>query len=62
MSAMDDTTDAESATIACALSCKIPPGVKVVETPPTRYAWSDVAHCPNEGCERTFLVTQLEIH
>jgi hypothetical protein len=43
-------------TIKCEQQCEIPEGVVLVETPPSRHDWSDVVRCPNEGCERTFLV------
>ncbi|MFG1794218.1 hypothetical protein [Nocardia sp. NPDC049149] len=42
--------------IGCAEKCEIPDGVQLRDMPPTRHAWSDIVRCPNEGCERFFMV------
>jgi hypothetical protein len=42
--------------IDCAQQCDIPDGVQLTEVPRPRHAWSDILNCPNEGCERSFMV------
>ena len=44
--------------IPCKLRCEVPPNVR--ETPPARHAWGDVLRCPNDDCDRTFLVLPEE--
>ena len=44
--------------IDCDLKCDIPAGVVVSEIPRPRHAWSDVIACPNEPCERAFLIVK----
>jgi hypothetical protein len=31
-------------------------GAQIRDVPPSRHAWSDVIVCPNDGCERQFLI------
>jgi hypothetical protein len=40
----------------CAQQCEVPAGVRLAWVPPTDKAFSDVARCPNDNCDRTFLV------
>lgn len=42
--------------VDCDEKCEIPEGYRLVEVPRPRHAWTDVARCPNEGCERAFLI------
>lgn len=42
--------------IACDQECEVPDGVDLREVPRPRHAWGDVVACPNDGCERAFLV------
>lgn len=42
--------------IDCPEQCEIPDGADLVEVPRPRHAWSDVLNCPNDGCERSFMV------
>lgn len=44
--------------IDCAEQCEIPDGVELREVPRPRHAWGDVLNCPNDGCERSFLVVK----
>ena len=44
--------------VDCPMHCDVPEGVEMTETPPPRHNWGDMLHCPNEGCERHFLVTK----
>lgn len=46
--------------IDCPEQCDIPDGVTLVEVPRPRHAWSDVLHCPNDGCQRSFMVRQQD--
>lgn len=43
-------------TIPCAQQCEVPKGARLAEVPRPRHAWGDVANCPNDGCERSFVV------
>jgi hypothetical protein len=42
--------------IDCPEQCEIPDGADLVEVPRPRQAWGDVLNCPNDGCEKSFLV------
>lgn len=44
--------------INCAKHCPVPDGVELKEMPPTRHAWSDIVHCPNDDCGRFFMVVK----
>lgn len=44
--------------IDCPEQCEIPEGVNLVEVPRPRHAWGDVFNCPNDGCERSFMIRQ----
>jgi hypothetical protein len=48
----------KSAHVDCPQHCEIPGGVELSEVPRPRHAWGDVLNCPNDGCERSFLVTR----
>jgi hypothetical protein len=45
--------------IDCEQQCRIPEDVHLTPVPPPRHAWNDVIRCPNDGCERCFLVSSL---
>jgi hypothetical protein len=45
-------------TVDCDQKCEIPKGVTLKEVPRPRHDWGDVVACPNEGCERAFLVVK----
>lgn len=55
---MPDPTDAPVRRIDCPQQCGIPEGVSLHEVPAPRHRWADVVICPNDGCERAFLVTR----
>lgn len=40
----------------CPENCTVPDGVTIAWVPAPRHNWADVARCPNDGCERAFLV------
>lgn len=42
--------------VVCPQECEVPAGAVFAEVPRPRHAWGDVLCCPNDGCERTFLV------
>lgn len=44
--------------IDCPDQCTIPDGAEVREVPRPRHAWGDVLNCPNEGCEKSFLIVK----
>lgn len=44
--------------IDCPRECDVPPGAEMSMVPRPRHAWSDVINCPNEDCERSFLLTR----
>lgn len=53
-------SEGEPSRMDCAERCEVPAGVRILESPPSRHAWSDVVRCPNDGCEKTFLVIRNE--
>ncbi|MGW3321102.1 hypothetical protein [Streptomyces virginiae] len=44
--------------IDCPQQCEIPEGADLREVPRPRHNWNDVINCPNDGCEKSFLVAQ----
>ena len=44
--------------IDCERRCTIPDGAELKEVPRPRHAWGDVFNCPNDGCEKSFMVRQ----
>ena len=45
-------------TIRCLNACDVPEGFEMVETPRPRHAWVDVVRCPNDRCDRAFLIVK----
>lgn len=43
--------------ITCPEQCDVPDGVTLREVPRPRHAWGDVFNCPNDDCDRSFMVT-----
>lgn len=43
--------------IECPEKCDVPDGVTIGMVPVPRHNWGDVVVCPNDGCERAFIVT-----
>jgi hypothetical protein len=43
---------------SCPLHCALPDDV--VEVPRPRHAWDDVMLCPNDDCDRAFMVRTHE--
>lgn len=46
--------------LECPEACDVPEGVEMALVSVPRHAWSDVLVCPNEGCERAFLVRHID--
>lgn len=42
--------------IECEEKCEVPPGAVLSLVPVPRHDWGDVLVCPNDGCERAFMV------
>lgn len=43
--------------IDCPEKCNVPAGARLAMVPKPRHAWSDVFGCPNDGCERWWLIS-----
>lgn len=53
---MSEVEEEVLAQTICPDGCLAPEGVEVTEVPRPRHAWSDVFVCPNEPCERAFMI------
>lgn len=45
--------------IPCEQDCTVPEGVALVQVPRPRHAWGDVFNCPNDGCNRSFMLKDV---
>lgn len=55
-----DDVPAAASVINCQELCSIPEGITMSEVPRPRHDWGDALSCPNDGCERAFLVKEAQ--
>lgn len=53
---MEDVVFVGPCKIPCPQNCDVPAGVTLAPVPRPRHAWGDVVACPNDDCDRAFLV------